>query len=379
MILFYIIAILPIVIGGLLWVKFKEINLGEWIGGSVAALILAIIFNVVAIHGMTDDVETWSGYVVRVIHYPQWVEQWEELHIETYACGSDSKGNTTYCTRTYYTTEYDTHSEHWTAIVNFGSYADEWLISPQSFAQIKHEFGGQVVHGEQQSFDHGGIQINGDRNTYVTENHTGFVRPVTTLKHFVNKIKAAPSVFSFSKVPTNITVYPWPNNEGNVWESRRVLGNAGKVIPLMEWDRLNSFLGPQKKVNLIIVGFDSKDSMLGQYQQAAWIGGKKNDLVITYGGQPDDPAWCHVFGWTESELVKRDIESYVMESGVSTNLMTFIQDEVLKNYKIKDWTKFDYIKIQPKPEHFVWYSMCLVFVEGLLYLFFFKNDLDKEY
>jgi hypothetical protein len=378
MILFYLIALVPIMVGGLLWVKYNEINIWEWVSGSVVALMVALMFNLFAIHGMTDDIETWSGQAVRVIYYPEWVEKWIESHYETYACGTDSKGNTEYCSRTYYTTEYDTHSQHWTVVVDFGSLVDEWYINVDTFNQIKKEFGGKVVYGPPQGFDHGGEFIKGDRNTYVTENTTGFVRPVTTLKSFKNKIKAAPSVFSFSKVPTNITVFPWPKNDGNVWTSQRVLGNATKVIPTLEWDRLNCLLGPQKKINLIIVGFDSNDSMLGQYQQAAWIGGKKNDFVISYGGKPEAPAWCHVFGWTESELVKRNVEAYVMEHGVSMDLLPFIREEVLKNYKIKDWTKFDYIKIEPKPSYYAWFAICLIFIEGVLYVFFFMNDLDKE-
>src|SRR5438445_641108 len=112
MYIFYILALLPIIIGAILWYKSKEICWQEWAIASGIALFIALIFNlfaILSIHLKTSDTETWSGYVTEVQYHPAWVEQWEEAHTETYACGTDSKGNTEYCTRTYYTTEYDHH------------------------------------------------------------------------------------------------------------------------------------------------------------------------------------------------------------------------------------------------------------------------------
>ena len=52
----------------------------------------------------------------------------------------------------------------------------------------------------------------GDNNIYSTRNATGYIYPVTCERHFENKIKAAPSVFSFAKVPQGVPVHPWPKN-----------------------------------------------------------------------------------------------------------------------------------------------------------------------
>lgn len=368
---------MPVIVGGIFWIKRQEVNWIEWLVGSAIAFAMAGIFHWAAIKGMTDDIETWSGRVVQVEHHPTWVERWIEHHSETYACGTDSKGNTEYCTRTWTTTEYDTHSEHWIAVVDFGSIQEVWEISYESYRVVRAEFGNHYFVGEKQSYHHGGTFVRGDQNTYCTDNKTGVLRPVTMLRHFENRIKAAPSVFSFSQVPTNVPVFNWPKNE-NPWASQRVLGTAGRAISLVKWDGLNSELGPLKKVNLIIVGFDSSDAKLGQWQQSKWVGGKKNDVVITYGGDFHKPDWCFVFGWTESELVKQNIQSEIIEHGISTNIYVFIKDEVIKNYKIKDWSKFDYITIEPKGSYYFWYILAVVVVQSGLWIFFNKNDINKD-
>src|SRR6202041_1207035 len=113
---------------------------------------------------------------------------------------------------------------------------------------------------------------------------------------------------------------------------------AQSVIPTLTWDKLNAELGAEKKINLIIVGFNSSDAMLGQYQQAKWFGGKKNDFVITYGGNANKPDWCYVFGWTESELAKQDVTSFIVQNGIATtNFIPFLRNEIVQNYQIKQW------------------------------------------
>jgi hypothetical protein len=375
MVLFYIIAIVPVIIGGILWIKRKEVNWIEWLVGSAVAFAMAGLAHWAAISGMTTDVETWSGRVVQVEHHPLWVERWIEHHSQSYSCGTAKNPRT--CTRRWTTVEYDTHPEHWEARINFGTIQENWKISYESYVQIRREFGNHFNEGSKQSYNHGGSHNSGDRNTYVTDNRTGVVRPVTTTRGFENRVKAAPSVFSFSKVATNVPVFNWPENR-NPWASDRVVGTATKAISVTKWDRLNAELGPTKKVNLIIVGFDSQDARMGQFQQSKWVGGKKNDLVITYGGDFRKPAWCFVFGWTESELVKQNIQSEIIERGISTNIYAFIKDEVIKNYKIKDWSKFDYITIEPKPSYYGWYIFAVLLVQGGLWIFFHKNDVDKD-
>ena len=363
--LFYFIALVPIAIGALLWFLDKEIIWWEWLIGSAAALLLAAIFHGVSIWGMTDDIETWSGYITRATHFPLWVEEYQEAHYVTH---TDGKGHT--YTTVYYTTEYRTHPEYWEAFTQY----DDHEISAGFFGEICYNFSNLVTED-----GHKGGFYSGDPNVYVTYNKNGFIYPTTILRHWSNRVKVAPSVFSFVSVPTNIAVYAWPRNPD--WRiSQRLLGAAPALFDQLEFDRINSRLGASKKMNLIFVGFGDKDSTYGQWQEAKWLGGKKNDLVVAFGGMTKNrpAAWVHVFGWSESFLAKRNIETLFMTYPASPQLMQLVENEVKARYTIKDWSKFDYLTVEPPTWSYIVYFIVLILTQGGLYFFFHTEELGDQ-
>lgn len=374
---FYVFSLLPIIIGGIIWWFDEEVSWKEWVGGSVVSLFMALFFQLISTLGMTSDVETWSGYVTATSHYGQWVEEYQQAHTETYACGTDNKGNTQYCTRTYYTTEHDTHYEHWTVNRDFGTYQDEEVIDETSYIQIKKSFGNQIHEIGTQSTSHvGGSYDGGDRNIYITYPRNGYVVPVTTIFLFKNKIKASPTTFSFAKVPTNISVYAWPDNP-NFFISDRLMGSARMCVNSRDWDLMNTRLGPTKKVNVIMIGFGNKGPEYGQWQQAKFIGGKKNDLVLTFGGgSRTSPAqWAYVFGWTEKEIVKKNIETILLDHPINESIIPLIEKEINQHYEKKDWSKFEYITIDPPLWSYWTFLIVLVISQVGLYLWFHFNDI----
>jgi hypothetical protein len=377
---FWICALIPIAIGAVLLWRNHQVVWWEWLIGTVVALLTAGIMQMIALAGQTTDFESVSGEIVKVAHHPEWVEEYEQSHTRQVASGTDANGNTTYTTETYYTTEHDTHEEHWVAHRSFGGWEDTRDIEYETYRQIKKSFGGRIVDGGKQDTDHfGGEYDSGDNNIYETPNDKGVVYPVTATKVFENRVKAAPTIFSFAPVPTNVTVHPWPDNPD--WmNSDRVLGTAKGLISTYEWDVMNSLLGPRKRVNVIIVGFGDKPSDYGHYQQAKWIGGKKNDLVITFGGGgKSQPAqWAYVFGWTESDLVKRNLETLFVQKPINDKIIPFVIDEVTKNYIIKDWSKFDYISIDPPTWSYWAYFIVMIITQSVLWVFFHNNREDKD-
>ncbi len=372
---------MPILIGAAVWYFDRNVAWREYLAATGAALFLAFVFNMIAlgvIHSQTSDIETWSGRVDRVEHHPKWVERWIEYHSETYPCGTDSKGNTTYCTRHWTTIEYDTHHEHWEAKRNFGKYYDSIDIDYNLYLEIKGLLGNTIIDGGRQHYNHSGTLNSGDNRIYATPNTTGFIYPATINKSFKNKIKATPNLFQFSKVPTNINVFPWPNNY-NWNQSGRLIGTASVLIDILKFDQLNSKVGPLKRVNLIVIGMGNKDESYGEYQQAAFLGGKKNDLVICFGGgsRTKSASWVKAFGWTEKELVKRNLETIFLTNPINDDILYLVEQEVRQNYTIKDWKKFDYIKIYPPSWVFLTYAVLMFLTQGGLYVYFHVNDHSK--
>jgi len=374
--IFYICALIPVAAGAFFLWKDEEVVWWEWLIGAGAAFLLAGIMHIIAIKGMTSDTETWSGQVVKISHCPRWEERYTETHSETV-----DDGNGKSHTRTWTTTEYETHSEHWVAHRDFGSYTDGINIDEDDFNDIHRKFGGKIYTDGKQSSSHwDGTHSGGDNNIYSVDNVRGYIEPVTTLRSFENRIKAAPTVFSFTKVPTNINVYPWPENPD--WRhSDRLLGTASILVNHYKWDCMNASLGFRKRVNVIMVGFGSEPSDYGQWQQAKWIGGKKNDLVLCFGGggRNQVPLWSYVFGWTENELVKKNLQTILMDNIIDDNIIPLISAEVSQNYIIKDWHKFDYIAISPPTWSYWVYFISMILTQGALYYFFNVNEYGKGY
>jgi hypothetical protein len=146
---------------------------------------------------------------------------------------------------------------------------------------------------------------------------------------------------------------------------------------------MNTRLGYSKAVNVVACGFGAQDANVAQLQEAAWIGGKKNDLVICYGNikledEGSSVKWTKVFGWTESEKVKNNLEKLVKEHPVNNDLLPLIADEVRNNYVIKDWSKFDNVTIEPPTWSYWLYFAIMVVTQGILFMVYNMNELDQN-
>ena len=371
--LFYVIATIPAVIGAILFMIHKDVVWQEWIGGTLLAFAVSGILHGVAIYSMTDDIECLSGKITHVTHSPSWVEEYQQRHSQT---TYTKIGKTTIAnTRVWYTTEHATHPEHWDAYLTFGEFQETKDISQQTFEAIKKNFGDKIDDGGKQSNSHGGHFDGGDNNIYQANNNTGYIYPVTTIKHFENKIKAAPTLFSFVKVPSNCPVYNWPENP-NWMASDRLIGV--KNVSPREFDLMNSRLGPNKLVNVIMIGFNSTDTMLGEYQEAKWCGGRKNDLVITYGFVSNEVVWAKVFGWTEREMCKRNLETIMLTNPINDSILPLIEKEIKATYLIKDWTKFSYITVEPPKWAYIVLISTMLITQIGLWIWFMFNNFTKE-
>lgn len=358
---FYIFSIIPIFIGLLLFLFNRKVVWQEWLGGTAIALLTSLIFTTIAFMGMTQDVETWSGQITKAIFYPRWVEEYTETHTRTVGSGDNEH------TETYTDTHHRTHDEHW----NLESTLNQDVkVERPLYLEVVKNFGGKIEtkNGNKDGFD------SGDPNIYVTINKTGFVYPVTDTRSFENRIKAAPTVFSFAQVPKGVPVYEYPPND-NWLKSDRLLGNI--PIDSMEFDRMNAKLGSLKKVNVIMVYFGNKDASIAQWQRAKWIGGKKNDIVICYGGTPNKANWSVVFGWTEKDIVKKNIETIMLTNVVANSILPVIEYEIRKNYEIKDWHKFDYISIEPPSWSYFVFFIIMILSQGGFWLWANANEFDK--
>lgn len=383
---FYVFAVIPFVVGGILWATGKKVVWAEWLGGAAVGFAMAGIFHALSMVGQTADVETWSGQLTGGRHYARWQEFYEEAIYKTeyYTVDeryTDSDGNRR--TRkvrksrrvfSHWEDRQRWHEARYTVNSNIGT---EYSISHDEFYRIAATWNGvTAVKGTRTTGEHNSKMIGGDPNDYATSNSTGFVWPVTKLVDFENRIKATPTTFSYAKVPESVKVFPYPENR-NPFVSDRLLGSA-TIVNIFAFDQMNARLGPRKKVNVILVGFGDKGSQLGQWQEAAWVGGKKNDVVITWGGLNKQPTWVRAFGWTEKKICLRNIESIVLEKGITDETLPLIEAEIVANYVIKDWKKFDYIKVPAPMWSIITYILVAAVSQSGFWWWAHANGLDKE-
>lgn len=376
---FYLMALIPMIIGLILLIKSKRVNMYEWIIGTVCAFIVAGIFHIFAIRGLLADTETWSGQITLAKHYAAWQEYYEEAVYDTVTeTHTDSEGNTYTTTRqvfSHWDPETRWHRDEYTLYSNINT---EYDVNVQEYKTLVKNFGSEVpVKGKRTTFAHASRMIAGDPNDYESRSVTGYIYPVTSLRNFDNRIKAAPSTFSYVKVPTNIFVYEYPKNSN--WRvSDRLLGEAKKLIDIKAFDDMNARLGPVKLVNVIMVGYRDKDSIQSNWQEAKWIGGKKNDLIICFNMVGTNVTWVKTFGWTEREICKRNIDTIMLTSPINTKILSKIEKEIRMNYMLKDWHKFDYITIEPTGWCYFWFIFIMVLIQAGLWVFFIVNEYDKE-
>lgn len=371
----YFLSFIPILIGGSIYLFFnKNVNIIEWGIGSILALITAGIFHAWAYHSQIGDWEIHSGQIVEVKQFSAWREQYKEAIYKTerYRSGRDSNGNPTYSTRrvfSHYETRRRWHKEHWKAYSNINT---EYSIDKKFYQELCLKFGGFVsVPGVRKTSETSSKMIDGDPNDYVATNKTGWIEPVNKSVYFKNRVKATKNIFNresiSNKEASKLKLFEYPYHVGP-WVSNRLMGDAQKYITFQNWEKLNGKLGPIKHINLICVGFEDQDSSIAEKQVAYWKTPKKNDLIIIFGN-----GWSQVFSFSDSELCKQNISNLFLNPS-DPDLLSKLEKEIITNYKLVDWEKFEYLSISPQVHHVIWYLVILIITQMGLYVFFHLND-----
>ncbi len=368
---FYIIASLSILVGGLFWWFNRRFTLGEWALCVVAAFVTAGAVHWSVASGMTADEEVESGQVVSVNYRPAWRERYlQAIYRTVYHSSGSGKNRRTWTTQefSHYETRHTNHPDEWTAATNIQMSLD---LSHGHYDAIVAKFGGAVTAhpGRRTTFRTGSTMVSGDRNDYSAQNLTGHVEPVLKGVSFENRVRASPSVFSYRQLSEaeskRLPDYPAATDP---WKSSRAMA----AVDGFAWDQMNARLGPTKHVNVIVVRLGSAGE--AHNLEAKWIGGKKNDLVITFG------SWgSYVFGWSETTITKRNLETLLTTEVVNDALIPKIEAEIAKTYRAVDWHKFDYLDLEPRPKHIWILVSVMVLVQGLLVGWSLFNEIDKQH
>jgi hypothetical protein len=377
--IFYFLALLPVAVWAVQWYFNKEVVWKEAAIGTGAALLVATIFHLIGASGafIPESTETYSDQVYYAQYQPKWREQYEEAiyRTETYQSGTDSNGNPTYSTRqvfSHWETRRRWHNESWWLESGLGNRR----ISATRYADIVRCMGGTVkkVEGRRKTGETDSHMIEGTPYDDRSENTVAYVYPITDNYDFEDRLRGSQTLYNFESVPEEQAkgLFQWPENR-NKFDTDRLLGTASNLWSQREWDQMNALLGPSKKVNLIAIGFPAGSTLeTGRLQERLWNGGKKNDLVLTFGGDPQSPDWAYVFGWTEREAVKRLLENR-LRSGEAT--ISEISKLVIDEYELLQYEeKFAHVEIKTPWWFFLIFAIVVLASQGAAHFFFSTND-----
>jgi len=375
--LLYIVALAVIPIGYAVWFLLKDkLAWYQPLIASGTGLALAAIVHLCAFCGQgLNDNQLLHGMVQEAEFIPRWKEYYEEAIYRTeFYTTTNDKGEIEFHTRQVF--------DHWEPCTTWHSdtfYETDTFetveISREQYQSILNEFGDKrSEHHPRSTGEHNSHQIGGDTNVYYTVNKNQATYPVHITKSYTNRIIVNPTLFGFTHPEgfKPITI-PEPSDRFNC---QLTWGNCG--IQNREVERLNAVLGPSKKVNLMVRSMGDKSSEEAHILRSDMLGGKRNDLIVCFGGPAERPTWCVVFGWSESFLTMRNIETLVLKDGVNSTTLKNIGDEIKRTYQIKDWHKFDYL-----PLHISWLwlvlELFLILTADTLIFMFLIPALKKPY
>jgi hypothetical protein len=355
----YLFAIIvPVILTIIAFFIFKE-KLTRWelILPSVTCFIFILVFNLAVEKGLTADTEYW-GYLGNRAEYYEYWETWvSRTCTESYPCGTDSNGNTTYCTRTYDCSYCDKNNPKWLLISTSGKSHE---ISKEKYLELKKRWNSsetfvdlnrRITKNYRCGQDGDMYYIKWNGNIYTSEQ-------ITEKKYYENRIKVSKNAFNFKDISDEekefYGLYDYPKVTG--YTQNALIYNSDISLSKSKLDSLNKSLkyingklGPKQELKLFVLLFEDKPEMSANFQEAYWKGGNKNEMVVCIGLEKgsSDIKWVRSFSWTPNRTMLVDIREELMNTGsLNSNLIFKKLYEILDNYQRRSFSEFKYLQIE---------------------------------
>jgi hypothetical protein len=354
-----------------LWWEFTLLFVGSL---AVAGISKLCMLNV------TSDTEYWGGVITKVEYYEPW-DEWVDQTCE-YACGEDCDSKGENCTTVYceYDCSYrDYHSEYWRVVNNLG---ESWSVNELEYNRLVKKFN----TGKQFVDMHRDYDLN-DGDMYETKwgGEDVTLEATVTTHSYENRVQVSKDVFNFPEVDTTdikmYGLYDYPSIH-SYYKQSNILGPIkNKKVHEHTMEILNGRLGHSKQLKTFVLVFKNKTRDAGFKQEAYWKGGNKNEFVLCVGINDDNNIdWVYPFSWTESQICKVNIRTFVEEQEKFDigKTIPYMYTELNKNFKRKEFADFEYLTIDPSDKHLFWtYFFSLLVTIGLS-IFFIFNNYDDE-
>lgn len=360
-----------------LWIFFKhKILLWEFLILFGISVIVGICSKLLGDYVRTVDTEYWSGRIVKAEYYEEWNEYISQTC--TRSCCCDSKGEN--CgTETYDCSYVEYHPEYWEITDNNGI---TMRISKQVYEKLVTKFGNNSFVELNRDYH----TIDGDKYITIWPETDETLECMVTEHNYENKVQASDNVLNFPEVKEKdikkYGLYDYPI----IHDYYRQKNLLGKITNAEFYNRkleiLNANLGQLKQVKAFVLLFRNQNRNAGLKQQAYWKGGNKNEFVVCIGlNNNDEVQWCYPFSWTDVQITKINVRTYVeeMKGKIDLNkIITYLNNELKNNFVRKPFAKFNYLTIQPTFGQILWTAIITFVLNFLVSLWIINNEFNNE-
>lgn len=202
--------------------------------------------------------------------------------------------------------------------------------------------------------------------------------PASFHHSYTNYLKADPdSLFQYEMSEEEIKKYPaYPEN---IYDYYRI--NRGIGVRIEEGlSEVNADIGPAVQANLVMI-VTNKPNTYAKAIQRAWSGAKKNDIVAVMGIDNSlNIIWTEVVGISYPDF-KVKLRNTINNHGkLDTNLLPTMKQTILKNFKRRPMSEFEYLKESYKPTIGEWiFSLIVSLILSIgMGIYFHKEDAFGE-
>lgn len=378
--------LIPVLTAGVLYVFFnKETVWWEFLIPFAVSALLILIMKLSCEAAQTSDTEYWGEKITQAVYSEPWDEKVSCRHPiscshpeyckdkdgKEYQCGY-KHSNDGY----YHPFDIDYHSEYWEITTEFNNSSN---ISKQEYERLVTKWGNKNFIDKHRSY----YSIDGDWYVTYFPKVDEKIECYVSQHYYENRVQASQNVFNYQEVTDEekklYGLYEYPEIYQG-YKQKGILGYGDTTQKTAEnkVQIINAKLGPKKQVKLFVLVFRNKPEESAYYQECLWKGGNKNEFVLCIG--VDDlmkVKWCKPFSFTENQDIKINSRNFVkqQEKLNLSKVADFMQIEIDKNFKRKQFVEFSYLTVEPKTWQVVLTFVLTVIVNVIVSFFLVTNEI----
>lgn len=349
----FVLLLVPCLIGlyGLFF-SHGKIVWQEFLIQEGAVILVVGIGYAIAYFGQTSDKEIWSGTIAR-----KW--QGTEHCCHSYPCNCrqvcSGSGKNKSCSEVCDTCYRHYEDTTWNATTSNNETAYyNGCNSPYSSEPSRYR---AIQLGEPTAIEH-------SYTNYIKGNPDTIIKRTGVAQRFAGSIPKYPEVYDWYRAQR---IVPVGVNFPNLREANEALG------------QINAELGAMKKINIILVVTNQQDQMYLEAIREAWLGGKKNDVIVVIGA-PNWPeiSWAGVISWSKAEDMKVSIRNRLLDLKTidQYQVLKIIYEECKSGFVHRHNSDFEYLESTMTPPTWaLWFLFILgCAIAGGLEIYFWQND-----